>query len=154
MRRGWLDICSALAITVALSGASLRAQFAYVANEGDDTVSGYTINSATGALTPIAGSPIATGSLPKSVAVGPSGKFAYVVNLSDSTISAYAINPTTGALAPIAGSPFPTGSVPTSIAITRAKPSVRAVYVTNEGSKSVSVIDPSTNTVVSTVTVG
>jgi YVTN family beta-propeller protein len=40
------------------------------------------------------------------------------------------------------------------VAVTRAKPSVRAVYITNEGSKSVSVINPSTNTVVSTVAVG
>jgi 6-phosphogluconolactonase len=46
-------------------------KFAYVANAGDNTVSGYTINPATGALTAIAGSPFAEGAEPFSVAVDP-----------------------------------------------------------------------------------
>jgi 6-phosphogluconolactonase len=95
-------------------------KFAYVANAGDNTVSGYTINSATGALTAIAGSPFASGgSGPLSVAVDPSGKFAYVVNGSVTdfagvNVSGYTINSTTGALTAIAGSPFAAGSGPTS----------------------------------------
>jgi 6-phosphogluconolactonase len=135
-------------------------KFAYVANTGitgihpTGSVSGYSINPATGALTPIAGSPFAAGDSPYSVAVDSSGKFAYVVNTDGSNVSGYTINPVTGALTPIAGSPFLTGAAPVSVAITRAKPIVRAVYVTNEGSKSVSVINPTTNTVVATVTVG
>jgi YVTN family beta-propeller protein len=118
------------------------------------SVSGYTINPATGALTAIVGSPFAAGDSPYFVAVDSSGKFAYVANTDGSNVSGYTINPVTGALTAIAGSPFLTGAAPVSVAITRAKPSVRAVYVTNEGSKSVSVINPTTNTVVATVTVG
>jgi len=49
-----------------------------VANFGSDTVSGYTINPATGALTAIAGSPFAAGIEPIAIAVDPKGKFVYV----------------------------------------------------------------------------
>jgi 6-phosphogluconolactonase len=57
-------------------------------------------------------------------------------------VRSYAINPVTGALTAIAGSPFATGAAPFSVAITRANPPVREVYITNEGSKTVSVINP------------
>ncbi len=57
----------------------LRAEFAYVANFDDSNLSGYTINTATGVLTAIAGSPFSAGADPDSVAVDPSGKFLYVV---------------------------------------------------------------------------
>jgi hypothetical protein len=61
MRRGWFSVWSALAIILALSGAPLRAQFAYVANFDDSNLSGYSINTATGVLTAIAGSPFSAG---------------------------------------------------------------------------------------------
>jgi DNA-binding beta-propeller fold protein YncE len=90
----------------------LLSKFAYVANwgEGDTagSVSMYTINATTGALTPtgtIAAPcepPPSPGSCaPWSVAVDPSGKFAYVANeggFAPTSISMYAINATTGAL--------------------------------------------------------
>jgi hypothetical protein len=44
-------------------------QFAYVANEGSNNVSAYTIDSTTGALSPMAGSPFAAGTGPSSVAI-------------------------------------------------------------------------------------
>ena len=47
----------------------LRAQFAYVANYEDNTVSGYSIDRKTGALTPVPGSPFATGDFPSSIAI-------------------------------------------------------------------------------------
>jgi len=46
----------------------LRAEFVYVANAGDNTVSAYSIG-ANGALTPVPGSPFAAGIEPISVAV-------------------------------------------------------------------------------------
>ena len=71
----------ALAIAVGLFAAPFsRAQFAYVASNGSDSVSGYTIDPNTGALTAIADSPFPAGAGPASVAVDPSGKFAYVTN--------------------------------------------------------------------------
>jgi hypothetical protein len=56
---------AALAITVSLFAAPLRAQFAYVANQISNNVSGYTIKPSPGALTAIAGSPFAAGSAPR-----------------------------------------------------------------------------------------
>src|ERR1700693_3929043 len=73
MRRGWLNVWLALAITLTLLGAPLRGELGYVANFAGDNVSGYTINPATGAFTQVAGSPFAAGSGPYSVAVDPSG---------------------------------------------------------------------------------
>jgi len=112
--------------------APLRAEFAYVANEGNNTVSGYTINPATGALTAIAGSPFAAGVVPLSVAVDPSGKFAYVVNADSSNVSGYTINPATGALMPIPGSPFTVGGN-FSLAGVTVDPNGKFVYVTGQG---------------------
>ena len=95
-------------------------KFAYAANVfGNDpfgTVSAFTINAATGALTPITSSPFAAGSLPVDVAVDPSGKFVYVANLFGNNVSGYTINPKTGALTAISGSPFAAGSGPSSVA--------------------------------------
>src|SRR3984893_11333721 len=117
-------------------------KFAYVANEfGNNlysvsgSVSGYTIDPTTGALTAITGSPFATGGLPLSVAVDPSGKFAYVANYSDNNVSGYTINPATGALTPIIGSPFPAGTNPGLVAV---DPSGKFAYVANSSDNNVS----------------
>ena len=90
VRRGWLSVFSMLAIGFVWLAPPLRAQFAYVANSGDNTVSAYSIG-ANGALTPVPGSPFAAGSEPVSVAVDPTGKFAYVANPSGNNVSAYSI---------------------------------------------------------------
>jgi 6-phosphogluconolactonase (cycloisomerase 2 family) len=119
-------------------------KFLYVAiNQGND-ISGYLINSSTGALTPISGSPFSAGSVPMTVRVDPSGRYAYVTNANSNNLSAYSINSTTGALTPIAGSPFSSGgSFPTGLAI---DPSGGFIFVTNSNSNTVSAfsIDSST----------
>jgi DNA-binding beta-propeller fold protein YncE len=62
------------------SATAQAAKSAYVANFNDNTVSQYTIDATTGALTPN-GTPIATGAAgPISVAVDQTGKYAYVAN--------------------------------------------------------------------------
>jgi YVTN family beta-propeller protein len=81
-------------------------KFAYMTNAdispgvfaggSSNTISVYAIDVHTGALTPIGN--MATGTLPKSVAVDPSGKFAYVANNFSNSISMYTIDATTGAL--------------------------------------------------------
>ncbi len=68
-------------------GQALAAQFAYVANRHSNTISVYTINPVTGALT--AGTTVATGGQPYSVTVHPSRKFAYMANSTSHNISAY-----------------------------------------------------------------
>src|SRR5580700_11668890 len=93
-----------LAVVFLFTAAPLRAQFAYVANFGDNTVSAYNVGS-NGALTPVPGSPFATGRSPVSVTVDPTGTYAYTANGADGTVSAYSIN-SDGSLTPVPGSPF------------------------------------------------
>src|SRR5450432_1517964 len=99
-------------------------KFAYVANWYGGNVSAYTVNSSTGALRAVAGSPFAAGSEPILVAVDPSGRFVYVTNdcvtvnnCNSGNVSAYTINSSTGALAAIAGSPFAAGYFPRSVVV-------------------------------------
>src|SRR5450759_1382453 len=135
MKRSWSNkLLWMFAISLALT-SPVRAQFAYVANQNSTDVSGYTINGVTGALTPISGSPFASGSQPRSVAVDPTGKFAYVANTGSNNVSAYTINGVTGALTPISGSPFASGSFPQSVAV---DPTGKFAYVANTGSNNVS----------------
>ena len=119
-------------------------KFLYAAiNQGND-ISGFLIDSTTGALTPISGSPFSSGSVPMSVRVDPSGRYAYATNAYSNDISAYSINSSTGALTPIAGSPFSTGgSSPAGLAIA---PSGGFLFATNSSSDTVSAftIDSST----------
>ena len=108
-------------------------KFAYVANGGGGSasVSMYTINATTGALTSIG--TITTGGDPVSVAVDPAGKFAYVTNSSSNDVSMYTINATTGALTSIGT--ITTGGDPVSVAV---DPAGKFAYVTNSTSNDVS----------------
>jgi 6-phosphogluconolactonase (cycloisomerase 2 family) len=113
-------------------------QFAYVANEDGNNVSGYIIDRASGKLSPIEGSPFTTGkSGPTSVVVDPAGRFLYVTNqhASDNVVAGFSIDCDTGKLTPIPGSPFAAGSGPSSIAI---DPSGKFSYVANFGSNNIS----------------
>jgi len=98
---------------------------------GSSSVSMYTINSTTGALTSIG--MIAAGAGPDSVAVDPAGKFAYVTNFGSNDVSMYTIGATTGALASIGT--IAAGTGPDSVAV---DPAGKFAYVTNFGSNDVS----------------
>lgn len=94
-------------------------RFLYVANAGSGNISAFTIDPAgSGALTPIPGSPFATGAIPVSLSVDFSGKFLYVVCQGDNTVWAYSIDQQLGMLTPTAGSPYPVGQLPVSITTT------------------------------------
>lgn len=86
-------------------------KFVYVTNQASNNISGYSINSITGALTPITGSPFSTGTSPASVAVDPAERFVYVASPGSSDVWGYTINPTTGVLSTLATSPFSAGGV-------------------------------------------
>jgi 6-phosphogluconolactonase len=90
-------------------------QFVYVANNGDNTVSAYSLTLASPYLTPI-GSPIAAGSAPSAVLAEPYGRYLYVANSGDNTISAYGINALSGALTSISGS-FSTVTGPAALGV-------------------------------------
>jgi 6-phosphogluconolactonase len=116
--------------------ANKKPKFVFVVNEDSNNISAYTVDSNSGALTPVIGSPFAAaGMTPTSVAVDPSGKFAYVatrclsnVSCLNGTVSAYTIDGTMGALALIAGSTLTAGTIPDSVVV---DPSGKFVYLTN-----------------------
>src|SRR5258708_2167644 len=132
MRPGWFKALSLVTSFIVLA-APLRAQFVYVTTYGNNTVLAYSIGS-NGALTPVPGSPVATGNLPQSVTVDPSGRFAYVANWYDNNGSAYSIG-SNGALTPVSGSPF--AAVSGSISVT-VDPTGRFAYVANYNNNTVS----------------
>ena len=84
----------------------------YVANLTAGSISGYSRNPATGALTVLAGSPYALGAVnPYSIVVSPSGTFVLVADNAGNAVSVLARNVINGVLTPVAGSPFATGMV-------------------------------------------
>ena len=112
-------------------------RFLYATNQyaGDNDISGFSIDCDSGRLTPIPGSPFASGSGPAAVAIDPSGRFAYVANSGANNVSAYTINDENGRLVPVPGSPYPAGTFPSAIAV---DPLGKDVFVTNAKSNNVS----------------
>lgn len=80
-------------------------KFVYVTLVQSNQVAGLSIDSSTGALTPVPGSPFGTGNSPLTLATA--RNFLYVANLIDETVSGYTIDSTSGTLTPLANSPFP-----------------------------------------------
>ncbi|MGB9242272.1 MAG: beta-propeller fold lactonase family protein [Candidatus Acidiferrales bacterium] len=119
---------------------------------GSSSVSMYTRDSTTGALTSIG--IIAAGANPDSVAVDPAGKFAYVTNFNSNDISMYTINATTGTLTSIGT--IAAGSLPNSVVV---HPSGKFAYVANwtayetEGSVSMYTINATTGALTSIGTI-
>src|SRR5437016_13968811 len=99
---------------------TIRKKILYVSNTGTNNISGFSINTTTGALTPVPGSPFATGGSGSffgiSLAVTPNGKFVYAGNVGSGDISAFSVG-SNGALTPIADSPFPAGGSPDGIKV-------------------------------------
>jgi 6-phosphogluconolactonase len=94
---------------------SVLDSFLYVANEGSNDISAYSIG-AGGTLTALTGAPFTAGDEPSALAVDPTGRFLYVAN-SSGTVSVFAITATSGALSAVSGSPYNAGTLPSAIAI-------------------------------------
>jgi 6-phosphogluconolactonase (cycloisomerase 2 family) len=97
---------------VTVAGTPSEGEFAYVVNTGDNTISAYSIEPTTGALTTIGGA-VAAGMNPYFVTVDPSGKFAYVANTGSKNISVYSID-MYGELHAV-GVPVDAGMAPSSV---------------------------------------
>ena len=102
--------------------------YAYVANQTDNAISIYKIDTATGKLEANGSVSVGPGTGPTLVAVDPSNRFAYVANSYSHNVSAYLINTMTGALTPI-DTPVGTGLNPTSL---KVDPTGRFLYVANQ----------------------
>src|SRR5262245_31948893 len=110
MKRAWIYrsafIVSAAVIFALTSGcgvsrhnAQIKPKFLYAASCGNNgVIDGYTVDATTGALTAIAGSPLATGlSCPEFMVVDPAQKFLFVPDEGNDAIHVYSIG-ATGAL--------------------------------------------------------
>jgi 6-phosphogluconolactonase (cycloisomerase 2 family) len=115
-------------------------KFAFVFNgDGTDTISAFSVNASTGALTIVPGSPFATdisGCCTVFMDVDPNSRFLYVPNYDGNSVSVYSIG-ASGALTAIAGSPFATNG--TSAFSARLHPNGRFLYVTNFNSDNITV---------------
>jgi len=112
--------------------------YAYVTNEGDNTMSVYYIDEKSGQPRPVKGSPFNTGKQPTFISLDPAARYAYVVNTGDDTVSVYRYRSNVTPLifeTVYYGSPFATGKAPASIEI---DPTGRYAYVANAGSNDVS----------------
>jgi len=123
-------------------------KFLYVASQLADFVSAFSINSTSGALTPLGVPFYNVGASPSGLAISPNGGFLYVANAGSASdnISVFSIcdnvinscsNPNSpdGTLKEIAGSPFPAGLGPVAIAFDL---NFNFAYVVDEGSNTVS----------------
>jgi 6-phosphogluconolactonase len=116
--------------------------FLYAANLGAHSISAYSIDSTTGALTAVPGSPYGGALKASYVAAEPRGKFLYALDNGSGSlgiaapgIDVYSIDAASGALTVVAGSPFPTDAGAFAIAI---HPTSRLAYTANINSMSVS----------------
>jgi 6-phosphogluconolactonase len=76
----------------------------------NQTISVYSFDDFTGALTEVSGSPFAIdGLFPVGYSVSPNGQRLFSAVYGSNQIGVFDINPTTGALSPISGSPFASG---------------------------------------------
>ena len=116
--------------------------FLYAANLGDHSISAYSIDATTGALTAVPSSPYAGALKASYVAAEPRGKFLYALDNENGAlgiaapgIDVYSVDAASGALTVVAGSPFPTDAGAFAIAI---HPTSRLAYTANINSMSVS----------------
>jgi 6-phosphogluconolactonase len=126
-------------------------RFLFSAGMGTNTLSVFSVDSSTGVLTTVAGSPFPAGAAPFSVAVDPSGRFIYVPNQSGNNLSAYSIDLNTGAPKQLTGSPYAVGNTPQASAV---DPTGRFLYVPAEGSSNISAFSLNPTTGILTAVLG
>jgi 6-phosphogluconolactonase len=122
-------------------------RFLYIANGNSlfnpaapVTVAAFVVDSATGALTAVTGSPFLSGGSnvlgdPGICQIDSRGKFLLVTHSATNSVAVFSINQDTGALTAVPGSPFAVGSKPATPMI---DPSGKYVYVVNRSSNDIS----------------
>ncbi len=105
-------------------------KFVFVANQGSNSISVYQVDSSTGLLTEVTGSPFATGAAPSGVAAAATAII--VANQGAGTASVYTFDQN-GKLT-LAGTPVPAGTSPTSVDVDS---SGKLVYIADSAGNSV-----------------
>jgi 6-phosphogluconolactonase (cycloisomerase 2 family) len=96
--------------SVGVTTDTMPMRIAYVTIPALNEIAGFSIDAASGTLTPLAGSPFPAGTGPSAAA--DNGNFLYVVNAGSSNLSVYSFDQTSGALTSVTGSPFALGRSP------------------------------------------
>jgi 6-phosphogluconolactonase len=116
--------------------------YLYVSNRFAGTVSAFSFDDTTGALTPVPNSPYAVGLAPQGIAVSKDGNYVFVANTGSNNVSVFSICAAASAtcLTPdgsmtAAGAPVSAGQGPVAVA---ADQGFNYVYVLNYNSSSVS----------------
>jgi 6-phosphogluconolactonase (cycloisomerase 2 family) len=126
------------------------AEYSYVTNAADSTLSAYSIDATTGALA-IIGTPIATGASPYAIVglefwFNAAKSYVFVGNEGSNDVSAFAVNPATGALTAVPGSPFAVGTDPKAMATMANNIGSYNLYIANADSDNVSAYTIDANT--------
>jgi len=92
-------------------------QYLLVTNSGlPGSVSVFSIDSSTGALTAVSGSPFYANDSPSEIVMPPAGNLVYVSNPSSGMVTGFTFDASTGALTPVPGSPFFSGAGASALA--------------------------------------
>jgi 6-phosphogluconolactonase len=126
--------------------------YVYINNNvpGPNTVSAFSVD-ANGALTPIAGSPFATGGLgvaggffaANRMTIG--GTFLFAANEQTNNISVFSIDPATGVLTLVPGAPFPTGGASGSGISLGVTPDNQFLFASSAGSNNITAFSIAAN---------
>jgi 6-phosphogluconolactonase len=111
--------------------------FVYVANQGQNTVSAFSMDPTTGKLTEVAGSPYNVGTAPTGMLATTTAnnvQVLYVGNEGSNNLSAFVIN-SDGTLTAVVNSPFSAGLGPVAMAV---DPTKNFLYVVDSNSNQVS----------------
>jgi 6-phosphogluconolactonase (cycloisomerase 2 family) len=106
-------------------------KFIYVSNQSLNNIDAFAIDSNSGALAAVSGSPFATGTWPGGLAFDAAGQFAYVANRDSDNVYVYSVNTTSGALTEVLANRTPTGSKPVGFSFS---PNKKFAYVVNQDS--------------------
>jgi len=138
-------------------GITPTGAFLYVANFHDNNISAFSVcdkttttcanpNSPDGGLTAVAGAPFSAGLGPNAISTDATGTFLYVVDQTSNQISQFKISTGTGTLTALSPAAVSTGTTPFGLTvitgttlITTTGGTIEYLYVTNNGSTSVSV---------------
>lgn len=108
-------------------------QFLLVTNNLSDNISVFQIDSGSGALTEVSGSPFFANHGPADILVTPSGKFVYTMNPAIGMITAFSF--TGGVLTQVTGSPFFSGAGASALTV---DPGEKFLYAANTSDNTVS----------------
>ncbi len=141
--------CAGVTPSAIASHPFVPTPFLYVTDSSQNQVITFSINTTTGALSPLTSSPTATGTGPDGITVDPRGLYVYVANKFGASVSGYAVNQANGALSAISSATGGSGNLSTEAqpGCVIVEPALaRFVYVADFLGNSVNgfVLDPNT----------